>query len=115
MWETILRRSVQRHPEKAVSSDVGTAGPRVLLPRPNELRIRSAPKGAPDAKDLRVADAAVQMYVARLELRLLVYRNALIAAVLDEEVAPVAPSPRRVSCRYTAIGASTLPPSSLPS
>src|SRR5687768_16087758 len=32
------------------------------------------------------------MHVARLELRLLVSGNTLIAAVLDDEVAPVAPS-----------------------
>lgn len=36
-----------------------------------------------------VANATVQMHVARLELRLLDYRNALIAAVLNEDVVPV--------------------------
>jgi hypothetical protein len=35
----------------------------------------------------------VQMHVARLKLRLLVYRDALIAAVLNEDVGPVTMSP----------------------
>ena len=51
------------------------------------------------AKDFRVSDATVQMHIARFELRLLIYWNALITAVLNEDVDPVATSSPRVSIR----------------
>lgn len=45
--------------------------PRILLPRARVVRSRSSPKATPEAEDLRIADAAVQMHVARFDLRLL--------------------------------------------
>jgi hypothetical protein len=49
---------------------------RVGLPRARGSPSRPGPKGTPEAKYLRVADATVQMHIARLDLRLRVDRNA---------------------------------------
>src|SRR5690606_31707253 len=86
-----LRSVVDRVERKVRAREDIELQPRVLLPRTRVPRIRSGPEGAPEAKFLRLADPAVKMHVARLELRLLVHGNALVASVLNEQVNAVAP------------------------